>query len=285
MHLTDFFQQAHPLIEQRLSQLFPSDSALNEAARYSIFSGGKRLRPLLVLAAAATFGTPLTRAIDTACALELIHTYSLIHDDLPSMDNDDLRRGKPTLHRVFPEWHALLTGDYLLTYAFEVLANCSSLNASTKLELIRTLAINSGSKGMIGGQMIDLASQGQPIDQATLERMHTWKTAALIACALECGAILSEASDRDRALIKECGIKIGIAFQFADDILDALPASLAESSDQQLQKATAVSFLGSKEAERQMETFLSESLSLLHSLSCPSPLLKTLFITMVHRTH
>lgn len=281
MDLSAFQQKATALIEERLHALIPSQSeflyaALFDAARYSLFSGGKRLRPLLLLASAHTFGCPLEKALDPACALECIHTYSLIHDDLPCMDNDDMRRGKPTLHRMFPEWHALLTGDYLATYAFEILAESPELTDAEKMDLIRILSKRSGGQGMIGGQMIDLLSQDRAIDAATLDQMHAHKTACLISAALECGAVIAGASTKDRALIRECGMHIGIAFQVADDILDA-------ASEEH--KKSAVSLLGPAQAHAYKEKLLHHSLSALSALSKPAPLLEKLFHKLVHRTN
>jgi geranylgeranyl diphosphate synthase type II len=281
MPLETFAENVKPLIEKRLHDLIPPDAqplyaALFDSARYSLFSGGKRLRPLLALASAHTFGCPLEKALDPSCALECIHTYSLIHDDLPCMDNDDMRRGKPTLHRVFPEWHALLTGDYLATYAFEIIVKSERLSDAEKIDLISVLSNRAGAHGMIGGQMIDLLSQGATIDKSVMHQMHAHKTACLISASLEFGAIIANASPVDRAFIKECGMQIGIAFQIADDILDA-----AEKED----KATAVSLLGSKEAHQYKDALLAESLAALSSLSVPAPLLTSLFHTLVHRSH
>jgi geranylgeranyl diphosphate synthase, type II len=282
--IESFLQSCTRLIEDRLHALIPRSSdalyaALFDAARYSLFSGGKRLRPLLALASAHTFGAPLYKALDPACALECIHTYSLIHDDLPCMDNDDMRRGKPTLHRVYPEWHALLTGDYLLTYAFEMIAQSNALSDGEKVDLLFVLANRSGAHGMIGGQMIDLLSQGVTIDPAMMQQMHAHKTACLISASLECGAIVAQASPQDRTLIRECGMQIGIAFQIADDILDAVCV------DEKGQKATAVSTLGHDEARRCKDTLLAEALSSLASLSVPAPYLEALFEKLVHRSH
>jgi len=291
MDLDVFLQTSQALIEERLHVLVPPPSkvlysALFDAARYSLFSGGKRLRPLLALASAHTFGAELEKALDPACALECIHTYSLIHDDLPCMDNDDLRRGKPTLHRVFPEWHALLTGDYLATFAFEILAACTALTDGEKIELVHILSSRAGARGMIGGQIIDLMSQGHLIDIMLLQEMHANKTAALISASLEFGAVVAHASAQDRLLIKKCGMQIGIAFQIADDILDASPhEGHKETSDEIEQKATAVSLLGLEEANRYKDALLTESLSDLCSLSKPAPLLKALFHKLVHRSN
>ena len=205
MDIETFLQTSNRLIEDRLHALIPPHSdflyaALFDSARYSLFSGGKRLRPLLALASAHTFDSSLEKALDPACALECIHTYSLIHDDLPCMDNDDMRRGKPTLHRAFPEWHALLTGDYLATFAFEIIAKSPALSDAEKIDLISVLANRAGAHGMIGGQMIDLLSQGVQVDKEMLHQMHAHKTACLISASLEFGAIVANASPaRSRA--------------------------------------------------------------------------------------
>ena len=172
-------QLQHLLLESDDLPYFP----LFLAARYSLLSSGKRLRPMLVLAVCESFGIDQDHALIPACALEMIHTYSLIHDDLPCMDDDDLRRGQPTLHKVYPEWHALLTGDFLLTYAFELLSTAPLLDTHQKLDLIKSLAKHAGAHGMIGGQMIDLLSKEQTVDWKVLEQMHLGKTAGLIVAA------------------------------------------------------------------------------------------------------
>ena len=277
MQLDEFLSTAHTLIEARLHALVPQHSQfpyapLFEAARYSLFSGGKRLRPLLTLASALSCRGTMLKALDLACAIECIHTYSLIHDDLPCMDNDDMRRGKLTLHRKYPEWHALLTGDFLLTHAFEILAKCPDLNDSEKVSCMGILAHQSSAHGMIGGQMIDLIAQEIDINKTLLEQMHAHKTAALFSAALECGAISAGASWDDRIIMRECGIKFGIAFQIADDILDADP----QSSDQKQQKITAVSLLGYREATYYKQTLLSEALDKLKQLSYPTACLTSL---------
>jgi geranylgeranyl pyrophosphate synthase len=242
------------IIEKRLDELVANRSlpqkTLYEAARYSLLSTGKRLRPILTLASAETFGASSEIALDCACAIEMIHTYSLIHDDLPCMDDDALRRGIPTLHKVYSEGHAVLTGDFLLTFAFEVIANAPLLTAEQKLDLIKTLSIAAGGEGMIGGQVIDLSSEGKKIDWPLLEYMHISKTAALITAAVESGAIIGTASLEERASLKLFAQKLGLAFQILDDILD-------EESDAK-EKTTAVSLLGKQEAQRLLET-LSQS--------------------------
>jgi geranylgeranyl diphosphate synthase type II len=256
-----FWQNAHSLLEENLHRLLPHGGPLFDAARYSLFSGGKRIRPLLLLACLETYSCPLEKGMNIASALECIHTYSLIHDDLPCMDNDDLRRGKPTLHRVYPEWHALLTGDYLLTLAFEVLAHCPYLCPVEKIDIMQILSQRSGAHGMIGGQMLDL--KGDISSPSELETLHAYKTAALFSCALESAAILSGASTNDRVLLKDCGTKLGIAFQVHDDLQDAA----------QDEKTSAVSLLGASGAESYKQSLLAEGHKILNTLSRPAPLL------------
>ncbi len=200
------------IFEQTLTQLLPKEEhLLFEAARYSL-EGGKRLRPLLTLTVLETFGQPIEKGLYPAAAIEMVHTFSLIHDDLPCMDDDDMRRGLPTLHKVYPESHAVLTGDFLFAYAFETLASAPELTDSEKNALISTLALRAGAKGMIGGQILDLT--GNPEDW---EAMSLKKTGALISAALEFGAILvGEALTP----FQEIGQYLGLAFQLIDDLLD-----------------------------------------------------------------
>lgn len=248
---------------------------LFEAAKYSLLSPGKRLRPLLTLAAAKTFGAPLEKALVPACALEMVHTYSLIHDDLPCMDDDDLRRGMPTLHKVYHEGHAVLTGDFLLTYAFQLLSESPDLLPEQKLELIRILSTSAGADGMIGGQIVDLAWEGKNIDWPTLHFMHMHKTAALITAALLFGGIIAEAHERDLQLLKTCGQNLGLAFQIVDDILD---------SHEEKNKSTAVTHLGLEKAERYAEQLYTSAIDALSSLSKPAPDLRLLADKLIHRT-
>jgi geranylgeranyl diphosphate synthase type II len=185
------------------------------------------------------------------------------------MDNDDLRRGKPTLHRVFPEWHALLTGDYLLTFAFEVLANSSHLLAAEKLDLIQLFSTQSGAQGMIGGQLLDL-SYSVPFTQEKLEELHSYKTAALFSCALEAAAIIAQVSLEDRLLLKECGVKLGIAFQVHDDLQDASHDNLSN----------AALLLGPDAAQSYKRALLTDATTLLSKLSQEAPLLHS-FLSII----
>lgn len=293
MNMNAFLSDCRKQIDVKLSELvsFPSAlpyAALFTSASYSLSTPGKRLRPLLVLAIAASYGSPISKALVPACAIEMIHTYSLIHDDLPCMDNDDLRRGQPTLHKMVPEWHALLTGDYLLTYAFEILADAPDLSAEQKIALVRSLSSRAGAHGMIGGQMIDLLCVGQSVNWEMIEKMHLCKTAGLITASLEFGAIICKAPEVDIAALRKIGFAIGTAFQLIDDVLD-YTGTIQElgkpiGSDHQKSKATAVSLLGINPAREMAMLLLQTADENLKKLSCPTPIVKMLFDQMVNRS-
>lgn len=292
--LDDFLEKSRTHITDRLNTLTQFDplcpyASLFEATRYSLLSTGKRMRPQLLLATLHLYDMPLEQGMDAACAIEMIHTYSLIHDDLPCMDNDDFRRGKPTLHLAFSESTALLAGDFLLTYAFEVICQSDSLSAEQKVALIATFSHNAGAHGMIGGQVIDLASESMQISAATLEQMHEGKTAKLIIAALVAGAIIANAPTTDRDLLTLIGKKIGIAFQIADDILDVTgqfeQMGKLAGADAKKNKATAVSILGLGPSQALMKQLHVETQQIIQQLSRPAPLLSALINNLIHREH
>lgn len=269
------------MIDERLQTLItdiPSPyRELFKAAQYSIFSGGKRLRPLLTLATCEVLEGDLETALSPACALEMIHTYSMIHDDLPCMDDDDFRREKPTLHRVVPEGLAVLTGDYLLTFAFEVLADAPGLSTEQRLRMVKCLASASGASGMIGGQVMDIAHQGHVSDLNALQQIHQLKCGALIAASIEFGAIAAHASPQVHAQLQKFATCIGLAYQIVDDILDVKNSEAKHggkiSSDVRNEKLTYVSLLGIENAERQADKLLAEAMAALHALpGTPQPL-------------
>lgn len=280
------------LIETRLDQLIAENpdlpyTHLFTAARYSLLSSAKRIRPLLLLATLETYQVPVVLGIDPACAIEMVHTYSLIHDDLPCMDNDDFRRGKPTLHKVFAESHAILTGDFLLTHAFEILCKSAELTDGQKVALVQTLSKHAGSHGMIGGQVIDLIAENKTIDLPTLELMHYCKTACLIIASLDCGAIIAHAPLSDRTILQSVGKKMGIAFQIIDDLLD-VSGCFSEmgkltGSDAHKKKATSVSILGIQASKETAEELYTQAINELETLSRPAPYLDSLFKQLVHR--
>ena len=225
--------------------------SLHEAMRYSVLAEGKRIRPILLYATGQAFGVELTSLDGPACSVEIIHAYSLIHDDLPSMDNDDLRRGRPTCHKAFGEATAILAGDALQTLAFQILATDPNIKISDsqRLEMIRTLALASGSKGMAGGQAIDLAAVGKKLDITELENMHTHKTGALIKASVQIGALSTKNTNETLfTAISDYAKYIGIAFQVKDDILDiesdTSTLGKPQGSDVSMNKPTYPDLLG-----------------------------------------
>ena len=253
--LQSYLDERSKLVEAALNSYLPSGdtlpASLHEAMRYSIFAGGKRLRPILLLASCETVGGKIETALPAACALEMIHSYSLIHDDLPAMDDDDFRRGQPTNHKVYGEATAILAGDGLLTEAFILLTSpavWSDVAPEVCREVAHIMAKSAGSRGMVGGQVVDMESEEQAVDLPTLEYIHTHKTGALILAAVECGAILGGATPEQHQALRRYGEAAGLAFQVADDILDivAEQARLGKDvgSDQKRGKATYPALLG-----------------------------------------
>ena len=243
-------------------------SRLLAAIRHGVLNGGKRLRPLLVIESAALFDADTGDALRVAAALECVHCYSLIHDDLPSMDDDDLRRGQPTVHRAFDEATAILAGDGLLTLAFDILASGESrLTAAANLELVAGLARAAGIGGMVGGQALDLAAGSEPPDETGVITLQAMKTGALIRYACEAGAIAGSASPAERERLGEFGAAIGLAFQLADDLLDlsadAGALGKATGKDAAAGKATLAALHGEDWARRQLSGLVVQAQALL----------------------
>lgn len=282
-------------IDSALSAALPSESAwpetLHRAVRYSLFAGGKRIRPLLVLAAGETVGGDEAELIPFACAVEMIHTYSLIHDDLPSMDNDDLRRGKPTSHRVFGEAIAILAGDALLTRAFHSLAEApahwDSHRIGRRLRATALLGEACGTTGLIGGQVLDLESEGRTIDSATLEHLHRAKTGALLSACVRGGALLGGAEGPELAPFEDYASAIGLAFQVVDDILDATEGDRqlgkTAGKDAQVGKATYVRVHGLEAARMLTQDLLSQAEEAVAGLGSRAWLLRELAHLIVER--
>ncbi len=262
-------------INAELDRRLPAESerpaALHRAMRYSVFAGGKRLRPILCLAAAESVGGVLETALPAALALEVLHTYTLIHDDLPGMDNDTLRRGKPTLHVVAGEAMAILAGDALLTLAFEWLAEAPPPGRSTRLAL--ELARAAGSRGVVGGQVEDLAAEGQPPDADRVDYIHRHKTAALLRAAVRMGGLAGGASEPQLAALTAYGEAAGLAFQIVDDILnetsDAATLGKAAGSDRARGKMTYVAVHGLEAARAQAQALAGEAVAALGILPGP----------------
>lgn len=256
MKLPPFFEEDHRLVDAELERLLPAEnerpSLIHQAMRYSVFAGGKRLRPILCIEAFRIFSDETPAVLPVACAMEFIHTYSLIHDDLPALDNDDLRRGRPTCHKKFGEAMAILAGDGLLTLAFEALAGAPVPQAE-RVALIREVASAAGTReGMVGGQVADLEAEGKDVTPELLEYIHRSKTAALISASILSGAIAGGASQADQDRLRTFGGLIGWAFQVTDDILDVEESSSAlgktAGKDQAQQKATYPALFGLKKS-------------------------------------
>jgi geranylgeranyl diphosphate synthase, type II len=252
MNLPEFFEDDRTGIEEALDRLLPREEAqpalIHKAMRHSVFAGGKRIRPILCLEAAGMFTENPVAAVSVGCALEFIHTYSLIHDDLPALDNDDLRRGKPTCHKVFGEAIAILAGDALLTLAFQTLTFVP-VEPQRRLNILSTIAQAAGTdRGMIGGQVADLEAEKKAPDVGTLEYIHRSKTAALIRASIVAGGIAGGAASEDIERLRRFGENIGWAFQVVDDILDVEESSAAlgktAGKDQAQQKATYPALFG-----------------------------------------
>jgi geranylgeranyl diphosphate synthase type II len=246
-------------VDKELDRLLPAENeyppSIHQAMRYSVFAGGKRLRSILCLESGKLFGGDERSLLRLGSALELIHTYSLIHDDLPALDNDDLRRGKPTSHRAFGEATAILAGDALLTLAFEAIASPGPPGEACKLRVIHELAHAIGTRnGMVGGQVIDLETTDRKTDTATLEYIHSAKTGAFIRAAIRCGALYARASEDDLGRVTAFGEKIGLAFQIVDDLLDVLGSEVklgkSVGKDRSQHKATYPALHGIEESRR-----------------------------------
>ncbi len=225
--IDDYLKARKKIVDEALDRYLPGEDtfppAIFESVRYSVFAGGKRIRPILCMASAETVGGNIETVLPVACALELIHTYSLIHDDLPAMDDDDYRRGKPTNHKVFGEDIAILAGDALLTEAFHLMSKrefTDKISSDRLLAVIGDISEAAGFFGMVGGQVVDVQSEGKEVGEETLNYIHTHKTAEMIAASVRAGAVLSGGSENKTGALSDYGRNIGLAFQIADDILD-----------------------------------------------------------------
>lgn len=279
-------------VEKALDRLLPQpeglESRLLEAMRYAVFNGGKRLRPFLVVATADLFGVDKTRSLRVAAAIECLHSYSLVHDDLPSMDDDDLRRGKLTTHKQYDEATAILVGDALQSLAFEILASEKThADPHVRIDLVRALAKAAGPHGMVGGQMIDIEADHLELDMGGVSRLQQLKTGALICFSAEAGAILGKADDHRRNQLLAYARDLGLAFQIADDLLDhqgdAERVGKAVGKDADQGKATFVSLMGPERAQQQANMLADQAVSHLKDFGERAILLQGLAKFVVHR--
>lgn len=298
--MTETFRTFHQLKQKRVNQhlkqvltLDDPSANLAKAMNYAVLNGGKRLRPVLVYAAYNAI-KPHTNSKnnfdavdDIAAAIELIHSYSLVHDDLPAMDDDDLRRGKPTCHKAFDDATAILAGDGLQSFAFELICNSTSIDDKQKVQLCQSLAHAAGPLGMVAGQMVDLEAVNKPISQSQLEAMHKLKTGALICCALDLGAICANANQQQRKILQNYGECIGLAFQVVDDILDVTgeTATLGkqQGADQERGKPTYPALMGLEQAKTYAITLCDDAKKALTDLGQPNPVLEGLAEYIVNR--
>ena len=274
-------------LEKELREAAPLDKTLEEAMAYSLLAGGKRLRPILLMAAADAVGTDGTRFVTTGCAIEMIHTYSLIHDDLPAMDNDDYRRGKLTNHKVYGAGMATLAGDALMTLSLEVMLRQQGVSDAVRLAVVREMSQAAGRDGMVGGQAIDLESEGQEIPLERLRQMHLGKTGALFRAAIRSGALLAEAKTEQLAALTRYAEAFGLAFQITDDILDVTgdEATIGKpiGSDERNHKSTYVTLLSLERAQRLAEETVAQGIAVLQPFGDEADFLRELLRSLLGR--
>ena len=269
--LKDYLKAQQKSVDTALNSFLPRakvrPATIHEAMRYSIFAGGKRLRPILTLAAAEACGGEEEAALPPACAVEIMHTYSLVHDDLPAMDDDDLRRGRPTSHKVYGEGMAVLTGDALLTEAFTILAETPPTKRYPLKEILLEFSICGGSRKLIGGQVLDLEGEGKNLSKAQLVRIHENKTAALLTTSLRLGGMTANATPRQLEALTDFGYNLGLAFQVIDDILDVTQSTeklgKTAGKDEAVDKATYPSIIGLEKSKKEAQRLTKKSLAAL----------------------
>lgn len=280
------------IVDEYMEKFLPPEDKypeiIHKAMRYSVFAGGKRLRPIMVMEACRAFGGDVEKAMPFACAIEMIHTYSLIHDDLPALDNDDYRRGRLTSHKMFGENMAILAGDALLHHAFETMAEaCVKMNDIKYTKAMLAIAQGAGINGMVAGQVVDVISEGKEIDKDTLDYIHKNKTAAMIIGALKAGAEIGGASDEEIKNIERVGELVGVAFQIQDDILD-VTSTLEElgkpiNSDEKNHKVTYATMFGVEDASKIVLDMSNEALEILHSMGDRMEFLEKLTEYLIRR--
>jgi len=296
MNIKDYLTYKQTAVDQFLDQVAPPSvtppTTLHESMRYSLMAGGKRIRPILTIAAAEAIGNDPPGLMAVACSLEFIHTYSLIHDDLPSMDNDDFRRGKPTNHKVYGEAMAILAGDALLTMAFDLVSRpdlMKGCDPARQVQLIQELAYGSGNFGMVGGQVFDIQAENQDIDLSALQNIHKHKTGMLIRAAVRMGAIAAGATDRQLDSMTGYAEDIGLAFQIADDVLNVTGTreelGKNPNTDAERGKKTYPTFYGTDGARKLADECVARAIGRLDSFGPPADPLREIARYITSRKH
>ena len=293
MDIQKYLSEAKQEFDRCLDRLLPPENGqpptIHRAMRYSVFAGGKRVRPILTLAAGQSVGGARETLLHLGSAIEMMHTYSLIHDDLPALDNDDLRRGVPTCHKMFGEAMAILAGDALLTRCFQVLTDLPGASPATRLAIIHEISYATGTEeGMIGGQVVDLESEGKPIDPPVLEYIHRSKTGALLQASVRCGAIAAQAGASQLQNLSEFGRKIGLAFQIVDDILDITTSSeklgKTAGKDEKVKKATYPALYGLEASRTMARALITEAIGHIETLNEEAEALRAIARFVYDRT-
>jgi geranylgeranyl diphosphate synthase, type II len=293
MDIRTYLSESKKLVDAQLEKLLPAEneepSTIHKAMRHSVFAGGKRVRPILVLASGESLAGDRDVLLHLGSAIEMMHTYSLIHDDLPALDNDDLRRGVPTCHKVFGEAMAILAGDALMTRCYQVLTDIPKLSDSAKVSIIREIAFATGTiKAMIGGQVVDLESEGKSVSTHVLEYIHYSKTGALLRACVRCGALAAGANAGELRALTEFGQKIGLVFQIVDDILDVTSSSevlgKTAGKDQKVKKATYPAFYGIEASKQKANELVASALQDIRDFGEEAVYLRNLAQFIVSRT-
>jgi len=291
MELKKIWQERSALVEEQLvkelNEANPLDKTLCESMKYSLMAGGKRLRPVLLMAAADAVGAKGTDYLTTGCAMEMIHTYSLIHDDLPAMDDDDYRRGKLTNHKVYGAGMATLAGDALLTLAFEVMLRQQGVSAEKLVQVVREISTAAGPNGMVGGQALDMESEDKQISMETMKNIHLGKTGALFRAAIRSGAILGGASEEALQALTVYADNFGLAFQITDDILDVIGDEQVigkpVGSDEKNHKSTYVTLTSLEEAQKLAQEAVDTAIDALKIFGAEADFLRELVAFLVKR--
>ena len=293
MNIKTYLAETRKLVDEYLEKLLPpmdeAPETIHRAMRHSIFAGGKRLRPVLVLASGECLGGDRSVLLHLGAAIEMMHTYSLIHDDLPALDNDDLRRGVPTCHKVFGEAIAILAGDALMTRSYQVLAELPGVMDAVRVKIIRELSYATGTvRGMIGGQVADLEAEGKSVNEATLEYIHHSKTGALLSACVRTGALAAGANDTRFEIMTRFGARLGLVFQIVDDILDVTSSSevlgKTAGKDEKVQKATYPALYGIEASKQKAQALIDSALGDIDGFAAEADVLRELARYFISRT-